>query len=793
MPDRHRVPTHVDTADGIGVWSVRQWGLIVGSAMFVGPGAAMLMPPAGPTFADLVSLSGALAYAAPVALATAMALPLEPPIEHGLISWAKYRASSRLLGPREIDELLGYPEVGRNIAHAHGKSIAIWEMPSVSMRMASDTARNVERARWAAFLDGLPCPIQTTVRAVPIDLEATFKTMANHSSRGAAIANYLRASTAAGGEVERRRLLSITADDDDQLQRYAEDIDGALARATLAGKRLEDDDLADTIHTGWTSRPRKGKRIGPNTIRVEADGLNIDGEWVSTLAHQRWPSTVAVDFMAPLYDGSQAIDCVQIIKPLDQLKVRRQLETRLTQLNSTSATRQRAVAIEQLDGTLNALERNEERVFEVDQYCLIRAVSRDLMTTKRRRVEQIVGEYGGVAASLRWEHPEGVLACSATMDSRLLKRTHRVDTSSLSRAYPWSASELGLKGAVPWGRTLYGNRRVGWTPFRRPQLSNPNTAVYATSGGGKGFGVKVWTSRALFAGTIEECFVVDQAEESRDGEYGRWCRYVQGEVRKLSRGTWEADLKNALADIPNGTLPPAIVVNIADLPKIARCHAMSAFKRAVIDRAAEHEAQRSFVLDEMWSFQDDTEASDEAEDLVRRGRHFRLGTFFMTQRPMDALDSSLGKTVQSQCASQWFGMQNPSEISDVSSRLRWTPEQIGVIERFGPGDAMLVAGLNRVAFRVDYSPEEWAMAHTDTTKGERDGRPEYPDLALELAAWTVTDGSTGRVAHDPLDGTSTRLLDEYRQALIDDDDDDPDDEDEEEERRRVEEGEDEAA
>lgn len=224
---------------------------------------------------------------------------------------------------------------------------------------------------------------------------------------------------------------------------------------------------------------------------------------------------------------------------------------------------------------------------------------------------------------------------------------------------------------------------------------------------------------------------------------------------------------------------------------------MAAFKRAVVERATELEAQRVFVLDEMWSFQDDQEAADEAEDLVRRGRHFRLGTFFMTQRPMDALDSSLGKTVQSQCASQWFGMQNPSEISDVSSRLRWTPEQIGVIERFGPGDAMLVAGLNRVAFRVDYSPDEFAMAHTDSTKGDYDGRAEHPDLDVELAAWTVAGRSAERDPYATLDRTSSRLLDEYRQDLIDsdnsDDEDDPDDDEEEEERRRLEEEDDDEA
>jgi len=769
MVDRHPVPTHLDTADGLGAWTIRQWTLLFSSGVFIGPAAGMLVPAVGPALGSAIDpaflpLSTAVAWAAPVVGAAIMALPLSPPVEHGLISWAKYRASSRLLGPKEIDELLGHPTVERNIARAHGKSIAIWEMPSVSMRMASDAARSVERARWAAFLDGLPCPIQTTIRAVPVDLNATLKAMSEHPNRnGSIVAGYLRASTAAGGEVERRRLLSISADDDDQLTRYAEDIDGALARASLPGRRLEDDDLADTIHSGWTSKPRRGKRIGPSTIRVESDGLHADGEWMSTIAHQRWPSSVTTDFMSSLYDGSQPVDVVQIIKPLDMLKVRRDLEMRLQRLTTTSETRQRKVAIEQLDDTLNSLERNEERVFEVEMLYLVRASTRPQLTMRRRRVEQIVGEFGGQAGPLRWEHTEGVLACSATLGGQLLKRSHRLDTSSLSRAYPWSASELGLQGAVPWGRTLYGNRRIAWTPFRRPQLPNPNVAVYAASGGGKGFGVKVWTSRALFAGVLRECFMVDQAEESKDGEYGRWARYVGGEIRKLHRDSWEMDLAVALRDIPYRKLPPAIVLNIAELSKFARCKAMAAFKRAVFARAAEYEAQRAFALDEMWSFQDDAEAADEAEDLVRRGRHIKLASFFMTQRPMDALDSALGKTVQSQCASQWYGMQFPAEISDVSARLRWTPEQIAVIERFGPGDAMLVAGLHRVAFRVDYSPEEFEMAHTDgggyaERKGLPDGRLESAALANQPAGWPVVDGGTGNDPDVALDGEAPGLL-----------------------------------
>lgn len=768
MQDRHAVPTLLDTPDGIGAWTTRQLALVIGAGLFVGPAAAMVVPSIGPVLGDIIApgflpLSGAIAWATPVLAAGVAALPLTPPPEHGVIAWTKYRAHERMLGPAAIDELIGHPTVAGDVAHIGGRYVAMWEMPSISMRLASDAARAAERSRWAAFLDGLPCPIQTTVRATPVDLDAVLKQMAVYPNPNAPlIAGHLRASTAAGGEIERRRYLSISADDEAQLGRYAEDIDGGLARAVLAGKRLSQDDLADALHAAWTARPRKGLRIGPSTLRIEPDGLYADGAWLTTLAMQRWPGAVTTDWQAPFYDGASPIDVVQIIRPQDTLKVRRNLEDRLQRLTTTTETRERLAAIAQLNAMLDALQGSgavAERVFEVEIYYTVRATTTEQLANRRRRIEQIAGESGGEAKPLRWEHAEAAVSTQGAAESRLVGRTRRVDTSSLSRTYPWAASELGLRGAVPWGRTLYGNRRITWTPFRRPQIANPGTALWMTSGAGKGMSVKIWTSRALFAGVISECFAIDQAEESEDGEYGRWARYCGGEIRKLRRQTWEQDLQHALADIRNGTLPPVVVLNTAELGKYERCRAFVALKRAVWTRGATLEAPRSLIVDEMHSYQDDPEAVDEGEDLVRRSRHIRLACFYMTQRPQDALDSALGKTVQSVCATQIFGMQSPAEISDVSVRLRWTPEQIQVIERFGPGDALLTTGLHRVAFRVDFSPEEWAMAHTDWTdrKGVPDGRTErHLSLALADAApgGTVPHGALASVARLALDAAS---------------------------------------
>jgi hypothetical protein len=726
LAPRHNVPTHLDEPDGVGRFSTRQLLILTSGLLFMAPAAAWSVPPVGPAIGDILRalmptlaaviepgtlpIVQVLVFLLVMAAAVVLALPLQPPAEHGAISYLKYRTRARILGSPAIDVLIGEPRVDRNVAHVHGQLVALWEMPSVSMRLASESARSVERAKWAAFLDVLPCPIATIVRATPVDLSSTFKAMEQHPHpNGAKTAGWLRANTAAGGEIMRRRFIAIRSSDAVQLARWATDVEGALTRATFRARRLEGDDLADALHLGYTRRPR----IGPSRVTVEGDALQVDTEWVTTSALQRWPTAVTVDFAANFYDGQDAIDVVQIITPQDTLAIRRQLEDRKFRLETTSQKRSRNVALEQLDLTLESLERNTERVFDVTVLMSARTTTHAAAQDAQRRIQTIAGEMGGQAAALRWEHTDGIVALAGTLEDRLVKRDHLVDSTSLSSLFPWGASELGLPNAVPWGVTLHGKRRVVWTPYARPIIPNPNIAVYATSGGGKGFAIKVWSARAMLAGILAEAFFMDQAEETEDGEYGRWATYLGGEIRKLHRHTWEADLAHAIADIPAGTLPPVVTLNVAELDRFERCRAMVAMKRAVFERAAAMRRPRAFGLDEMWTYADDTEAAREGEDVVRRGRHFLMNGWFATQRALDALNTDFGRTVQSICATRLYGMQNPLELTEVAQRLRWTSEQVEAISRFGSGDFLMEAGLHRVAFTVDYTPEEWEMANTD--------------------------------------------------------------------------------
>lgn len=753
---RHTVPTHLDTPDGIDNWTIRQ-GVVLCGGVLVAAAVAVSLPPVGPSLFDMVrdtvpaigegTAAGALPLMPVVGAALVMiaalivALPFEPPVEHGAVAFFHFRARPRMYAGADAYAFIGSPAVSTDVAHVHGQSVAMWSVPAVSLRLASDAAREAERARWAAFLDGIPCPIQTFVRATPVDLTDILGAMRKHANpAGLLTAQWLGAKFAAARVMQRQRFIAIRASDDTALERYAAAVDAALQRASLRSERLSDERLTEALQRGWSHADAR-KHVGPRVMHIESDAIGADGTWHATYAYQKWPASVPVDFLASLSDGESAIDVHQFIRKQDTAAVQKSLRDQLFKMETTKQTRQRKLAIKQVDGMLDALETNSEHVFEVAIYLQAHGKTRNEAVAAGRAIEKIVEESGAIAAPLRWEQADAQQLTAGVLEHRLLARSHRVDTSSVSRAYLWSASELGLKGGVPWGRSLYGKRVVMWSPWAKPMIPNPNVAIYATSGAGKGFSVKVLTSRMFFAGLATEMFAIDQAEEDQNGEYGRWATYCGGEVRKIRRDTYEHDMATVFVDVAAGrACPPVIAFNLAELNTEQRRRATVAFKRAIFKRAAKWRTRRVVIVDEMWSVIGDHEAESEVEDMVRRGRHLQIASFFMTQRPMDALSSSLGATVQSLCGTKFFGMQASSEISDVQKRLRWTDEQVEIISRIGVGQAMLEAGLTRIVFEVEHSPDEYQMANTDGME----------DDAGPIEEYSAVDGTRDAAGGDPM-------------------------------------------
>ena len=718
------MPTHLDEPDAIGPITARQLMYVAGAGLYVGPALAALLGSVGPHIGVAVPFVSANLTAgqagimlASIAAATPFAFSGEPPLEHGLLSWARYQSNPRVLGVEDAAAVVGVKSIDGSLARADsGPELrALWELPSVNTRLADGSMLEVLRERYAEFLNAIGFPFQLVVRSMPIDSDALLATLSRSSEpKTRRLANWLRPLLAGRGLVERRRYLALSAEDHSQLEDRIEAIEQGLSGMELPGRRVGIDEngqpteeLAQLVHSGWTrERYRSGGRAGPIGMRIEPHALRSDRVWHSVVAVSRWPHAIDDDWLRRLVAGPLPLDVVWHVRPVDAADAQKTLNNRLRKWESSSRSVGRSVAIEDAERLREALERGTERAWDVDLLIVGRGSSQVEARTLVRKATRMLAEQSAKAQELRWEQAAAVASSQPLADNRLLNRSRRVDTSSLARTYPFGGAELVLEGGIPIGETKEGARPVVWTPYRRPLLPNAHLLVIAPTGGGKGVLVKVTYSRLYFAGVLQQIDVVDQDSEHGGGEYGRFADFCGGQVHYIE----EPDDVDRYALLPRHDV---VVWNLANVKFADRPEAFARIKRYRWQASAGGRIRAALIVDEVWWFLRDQVSGIEVEDVIRKGRHVKLSGVFMTQRASDCLKSDNGSVLLSQASSQWFGMMAPAELSSVAGPLELSSAAQATIRRFRQGDGLMIAGPYQVAMRVIPTPEELEMAETD--------------------------------------------------------------------------------
>lgn len=771
----HKVPTHLDKPDGYGKFSWRQIFLMAGAALYVGPTVWSWTPQAGPSIGallhgaypglpfppnslPLLPVGSTITSVLPM---LTMALPIQPPPEHGLFTSTAWLKRHGYQDVAQTASDLGRVVVKSDRVLSDFGIGAVWEVPSINLRLADTAAVEAAQDLWGEMLNGLTTPIQTLTISNRIDPEGLVIQIENYRPvkspnfrQGAGnaatnkigvhplglaltpqenarkIAAWIRTDVASRHLIERRHFLAFHAEDENAFLDAEQDINDSLATLGFRGdliRRLRDDELRAVIQRTWSPKSPRVKLLGPlEKPFVGSNAVFSDGEWHITLAFGKWPRVLRDNALASLSDGTYDVDVIQHIQPIEAGDILDSLERRIDAMRSSKPDRVRTLAITDLETFILALEGGEESPFEVAIYLHLHSETKASIERQAKSIVSRVRRAGARAQRLTWEQAPALLAAAPLGINNLNRRGRRVDTSSVKRMYPWTASAMFPEGAVPWGETLDSHRPVGWTCWRRPLIANPHFVCYMISGGGKGFAWKVWSSRALFAGVTQEFFGFDQAGEDRElGEYGRWANYCGIEYRHV---TSVSDFPAALRDLDNyHWLGPGIEWNIAQLPLTDRPRFMAEVKNALFKRAEEHPARRQWAVDELWSFLKQSldlgvdpywlaRSNAAIEDLIRTGRHVQLGGAFFTQRVKDSADVALMQVLQGMAeggGSTMYGMQASGDISDVRGALHWTDADVAAIRKFTPGQAILAAGPWRVAMRVTASDDEYEMANTD--------------------------------------------------------------------------------
>jgi type IV secretory pathway VirB4 component len=180
-------------------------------------------------------------------------------------------------------------------------------------------------------------------------------------------------------------------------------------------------------------------------------------------------------------------------------------------------------AIEDAEEMRDALQVGEERFFRFGLYFTIYGDSMDELEFVTHKVESILGQQLVYSKPASSQQEQGLNSVFPQFVDQLRVRRN-MNTGAISTSFPFTSAELTQDNGVLYGINMHNS---GLVIFDRFTLENANAVVFAKSGAGKSFLVKLEALRSIMFGT--EVLIIDP-----ENEYQRMCDAVGGAYVRLS-------------------------------------------------------------------------------------------------------------------------------------------------------------------------------------------------------------------------------------------------------------------
>ncbi len=256
--------------------------------------------------------------------------------------------------------------------------------------------------------------------------------------------------------------------------------------------------------------------IAPPSMQVASDHIQIGSRFARTLYVYGYPRQIFTGWLSPLVNLDEVMDISMFIFPVESQIVLNNLKRKVGQLEASYSINQEKgrvrdpgleAAIMDAEELRDKLQVGEERFFRFGLYATIYADSLEELKDIQRKIEGIFGQ------SLVYTKPatmqmEPAFNSTLPLGTDQLQVARNMDTGALSTSFPFTSAELSRNEGVLYGINRHNN---GLVLFDRFSLENANMVVFAKSGAGKSFAIKLEAVRSLMIGT--EIIVIDPEDE----------------------------------------------------------------------------------------------------------------------------------------------------------------------------------------------------------------------------------------------------------------------------------------
>lgn len=268
--------------------------------------------------------------------------------------------------------------------------------------------------------------------------------------------------------------------------------------------------------------------IAPEAIEVDFTYQKINSTYTRTLFVAGYPRTVPSNWLSPLINYPHQLDISMFIFPVDVREVLENLKRKITEMEAEITSDIRAGKISNIDTEVKLedarvireqLAKGAERFFQFGLYVTINARDKDELERITKSVQSALGSLLIVSKKTTLQMDMGFKTTLPMGVDRLLI-TRNMDTTSLATTFPFTSSELTMETGIVYGLNEHNDSLV---VFDRFKMENYNMVIFAKSGAGKSYTVKLEILRQLMFDT--EVLVLDPEHEYEDltksvgGEY----------------------------------------------------------------------------------------------------------------------------------------------------------------------------------------------------------------------------------------------------------------------------------
>lgn len=272
--------------------------------------------------------------------------------------------------------------------------------------------------------------------------------------------------------------------------------------------------------------------IAPPAIKVSTNTMNIGDVVSRTLFVIAYPRYLSTNWFSPIVNIDFPMDIALFIHPIDTAEILKTLRKSATQVQSQMNIEMEdgkirdpvlEAALQNIEELRDRLQQGTEKFFRFGLYLTLYGADEKDLTDKTQAIEAILESQLVYTKPAVLRMDKG-FAATRPLGNDVLDVANNLNTEPLSTTFPFVSSDLSSNEGILYGINRHNNSLI---LFDRFKMENANMVVFAKSGAGKSYTVKLEVLRSLMFRT--EVIIIDP-----ENEYKHLCETVGGTFIPIS-------------------------------------------------------------------------------------------------------------------------------------------------------------------------------------------------------------------------------------------------------------------